>query len=243
MAGKDRGAPAAASMETGLEAAAGTDAGLPGGGPGAPLGAQPGVQPGGQAGAQDIGGQAGQGVNREDASAGPAASDALAQAPAGVGAMPEARALPRPAALAPHSPPAADASPGSNGVPKVETCLPAAGGSVATPAGPAPAPAEQAACATRMPMRLRAALDVLVVLAATSLPLSLVPDPYEALLLALVIASVAIVWFVARRERDLARHAAVGRWRADAVKGRGIPLADWHAGAPLPPWSARRTRA
>jgi hypothetical protein len=79
--------------------------------------------------------------------------------------------------------------------------------------------------------RLRAAGDLLLALAVTALPLLLLADPYEALLVALVLGSIGIVWFVARRERDMARRSAEDQWREAALDGRGVSLAAWHAGA------------
>ncbi len=83
-------------------------------------------------------------------------------------------------------------------------------------------------------LRLRACADLLVALGVTSLPLFVLAEPYEALLVALVIGSVAIVWFVARRERDMARRSESTSWRAEALEGRGVSLAAWHAGASPP---------
>jgi hypothetical protein len=88
-------------------------------------------------------------------------------------------------------------------------------------------------------LRVRALADSVLVMLLVAGTMLLVPDPHEALLAALVVAATGIIWFLARRERDMARRAAAGRWRADALNGRGVSLAEWHAGAALP---ARNTR-
>lgn len=89
-------------------------------------------------------------------------------------------------------------------------------------------------------LKVRATLDLLLVMAAVGMALVLVPDPYEALLLALALGSGGLVWFVGRRERDMSRRARSRDWQGEAIAGRGISLADWHRGAPLAAWSERR---
>lgn len=89
------------------------------------------------------------------------------------------------------------------------------------------------------PLRIRAFVDLALVIALSGLPVAMIADPHEAILVALVVAAVGIVWFVARREADMARRAAADRWRIEAVEGRGVSLAEWHSGAALAPWGAR----
>jgi hypothetical protein len=89
-------------------------------------------------------------------------------------------------------------------------------------------------------LKLLAALDLILVAALVVAALALVPDPYEALLLSLALGSGGLIWFVGRRERDMARHARHGALRPDALAGRGVTLAEWHNGATLPAWKDRR---
>jgi hypothetical protein len=108
----------------------------------------------------------------------------------------------------------------------------------AEPVNHAAAPRQQAMSPALL--KVRASLDLLLVLAAAGAAIAWVPDPYEALLLALAVGSAGLVWFVGRRERDMARQAKGQDWRQEAVAGRGISLADWHRGKALPAWTERR---
>lgn len=59
-------------------------------------------------------------------------------------------------------------------------------------------------------------------------------DPVDGLLSAALLLSAGLILFLWRRGRDL---DAVARARAQAARsldGRGLSLADWHAGRPLP---------
>lgn len=64
-------------------------------------------------------------------------------------------------------------------------------------------------------------------------------DPHTQLRLTIVAAGFALLAFMIRRSQDMADIRADLRARDAALAGRGISIADWHAGAPLPPWEKR----
>ncbi len=86
--------------------------------------------------------------------------------------------------------------------------------------------------------RRRATVDALLLAAATVGAAALPADPVRGLKAAALLLAAGLLLFLWRRGRDL---DAVARARADtarALKGRGLSLADWHAGRPLPGRSA-----
>jgi hypothetical protein len=91
--------------------------------------------------------------------------------------------------------------------------------------------------------RVRAAADTVVLALAVTLAALFGESAHEALLLALLASSAGILIFLLRRGRDLGALARADRWRADAVEGRGLGIAAWRAGDPLPSWDARRNVA
>lgn len=93
--------------------------------------------------------------------------------------------------------------------------------------------------ALRARMRRRAATDAVLILlltAGASLPAD---ASHDRLLSGLAVLSIGILLFVIRRSRDVSRLVEAGRWRDEALVGRGLSLAQWHAGMALPEWSSR----
>jgi hypothetical protein len=103
-----------------------------------------------------------------------------------------------------------------------------------------PAPLRVNALAkVRARLRRRAIFEGVVLglgVAAVPLPFA---NPHDALLAAIAAAGAAIVIFLARRSNDLAVYAREARARARGIEAAGLPLRDWHAGAPLAAWSER----
>lgn len=93
--------------------------------------------------------------------------------------------------------------------------------------------------ALRRQMRRRAAVDAVMILLATAGASLLATDSHDKLLSGLAVLSVGILLFVIRRSGDVSRLAEAGRWREEALVGRGLSLAQWHAGVPLPEWERR----
>lgn len=91
--------------------------------------------------------------------------------------------------------------------------------------------------------RVRAAVDAALLALAVGLAALFGESAHEALLLALLASSAGILIFLLRRGRDLGALARADRWRADAVEGRGLGIAAWRAGDPLPGWADRRDAA
>ncbi|MBS3962608.1 MAG: hypothetical protein KGZ61_12375 [Sandarakinorhabdus sp.] len=90
-------------------------------------------------------------------------------------------------------------------------------------------------------MRRRAATDAVLILlltAGASLPAA---DSHGRLLSGLAVLSIGILLFVIRRSRDVSRLVEAGRWRDEALVGRGLSLAQWHSGMALPQWGSRGT--
>lgn len=94
------------------------------------------------------------------------------------------------------------------------------------------------ACARRA--RLWARLDMLMIAGVTAVVAWLGDSAHEALMSASLVLSLGILFYVIRRDRDLTRLAGAGRWREEALEGRGVSLEDWREGAELEPWEARR---
>lgn len=88
--------------------------------------------------------------------------------------------------------------------------------------------------------RLRARLDMLAVGALTGVAAWFADGAHDALMSASLVLSLGILFYVIRRDRDFTRLAGVGRWREEALEGRGLSLEDWRSGAELEPWEARR---
>lgn len=91
--------------------------------------------------------------------------------------------------------------------------------------------------------RRRAAVDFLLLIGGTFLASLAGNTAYEQLLAGTAAMSLGILVFVIRRGHDLTALARHDRWRRDAIAGRGLTLADWSAGAPLPSWEDRRDAA
>ena len=88
--------------------------------------------------------------------------------------------------------------------------------------------------------RIRARLDMLIVGSLTAGVAWLADTAHEALMSASLVLSLGILFYVIRRDRDLTRLAGAGRWREEAIEGRGLSLEDWREGAELEPWESRR---
>ncbi len=97
--------------------------------------------------------------------------------------------------------------------------------------------------ALRRRLRRRAALDALLILLTTAGASLMGADSHNRLLAGLAVLSVGILLFVMRRGEDVARLVDAGRWRDEATAGRGLSIAQWHAGVPLPEWSERHSDA
>lgn len=80
----------------------------------------------------------------------------------------------------------------------------------------------------------RARLDLLWLMLAVGLALLVASGPLERLALPMATLGVGGIWYLMRRVRDIAALEQAGRWRDAALDGRGVSLADWHRGAPLP---------
>lgn len=88
--------------------------------------------------------------------------------------------------------------------------------------------------------RLRAKVDIVLIAASTGLAAVLAEGTHEALLAASLVLSLGILFYVIRRDRDLTALAGFGRWREDAVAGRGLSIEAWQSGAELEPWENRK---
>lgn len=74
-----------------------------------------------------------------------------------------------------------------------------------------------------------------VLLALTTVGVALCwPDPVSGLTAAALTLSAGLLLFLWRRGRDLDAVARARHAESRALEGRGISLADWHAGRPLP---------
>lgn len=89
-------------------------------------------------------------------------------------------------------------------------------------------------------LRRRATMDAALLVVFLLLVCQLSGSTAELLRNAMIAAAIGTPLFLWRRGADLAALARADRWRDDAVRGRGISLADWHAGRDLSPWAERR---
>ena len=89
-------------------------------------------------------------------------------------------------------------------------------------------------------LRRKALAEGVLLLAAIAAAFLLLPGLKLALLGTLAIGGLGLALFLARRGRDLRQLASADDWRAQALEGRGLSLAEWHAGAELPNWTERR---
>jgi hypothetical protein len=103
-------------------------------------------------------------------------------------------------------------------------------------------PAERRRQSDRLRRRIRRRAQVdAVILVLHSIAFSLLaPDLHDRLLYGVAALSVGILVFMIRRSHDVATLARAERWRGEMLDGRGVSLADWHRGARLPAWQARR---
>jgi hypothetical protein len=90
--------------------------------------------------------------------------------------------------------------------------------------------------------RFRARLDMLLVGTATAAAAFAGGSSHQALMGGSAALSLGILFYVIRRDRDLTALAGQGRWRDDVLKGRGLSMEEWRAGAELKPWDDRRDR-
>ena len=95
----------------------------------------------------------------------------------------------------------------------------------------------------RRRLQLRAAIDALFALLLVAGSLLLSQDPHTQLRMAILAAAFGLLAFMIRRSRDLASIRADHRARDAVFAGRGISIAQWHAGQPLAPWRERRAAA
>lgn len=91
----------------------------------------------------------------------------------------------------------------------------------------------------RRRLRRRAGIDACLILLATAGASLLAVETADRLLGGLAVLSVGILLFVIRRGHDIAHLVEAGRWREAALAGRGISIAQWHAGEPLARWNER----
>lgn len=96
----------------------------------------------------------------------------------------------------------------------------------------------QAQTVRRARQRALADAALLVLLIAAAMLFARNAD--EAFVFGLLTASAGIIVFLYRRGRDLDALSRADGWRSDAIEGRGLSLADWRSGAPLPGWKDRR---
>ncbi len=87
---------------------------------------------------------------------------------------------------------------------------------------------------------MRAKIDIVLIGALTGVAAWLAKDSHQSLMAASLALSLGILVYVIRRDRDLTALAGVGRWRDEALEGRGLTLVDWRDGAELEPWESRR---
>lgn len=88
-------------------------------------------------------------------------------------------------------------------------------------------------------LRRRSAMDVAIGVVAVLLSTLIGSTPHDKLLAAVAIASLATIWFLVRRHQDLEAIRQNRIARAREMQDRGISLAEWKAGQPLPPWDER----
>lgn len=113
----------------------------------------------------------------------------------------------------------------------------------ASPPAPDGAPAGALRRRLRAQLKRRAVVDAIGLAAMVLLAPLPFADPFEALLAGLAAGGAALSLWILRRGNDLARAAAALRQPDADFQARGIPLADWHAGAPLAAWEDRQLRA
>jgi len=89
--------------------------------------------------------------------------------------------------------------------------------------------------------RIRAMVDIVLIGASTGLAAFLAGDPHQSLMAGSLILSLGILVYVIRRARALTARAGGGRWRDEALEGRGLTLEDWSSGAELEPWESRKS--
>ena len=104
--------------------------------------------------------------------------------------------------------------------------------------------AAERAMAVRRRARRRAIADTLAVAALVPTVAvvggGLDGEGHRALLIGVGALSLGILFIVVRRGRDAMEIARADNWRAQAVAGRGISLAEWQDGRDLPGWESRR---
>jgi len=89
-------------------------------------------------------------------------------------------------------------------------------------------------------VRMRAVRDGGLVMLCTLGASLLATHSHDRLMAGLVVLSIGILLFMIRRSRDIARLVAASRWRDESLVGRGVSLAEWHAGVPLADWKGRK---
>ena len=88
--------------------------------------------------------------------------------------------------------------------------------------------------------RRRAKIDMALI-ALTTFGVAMVgSNVHQSLMAGSMALSLGILFYVIRRDRDLTALAGQGRWRDEALEGRGLTLEDWQRGAELAPWDARK---
>ena len=92
----------------------------------------------------------------------------------------------------------------------------------------------------RRQARRRAIADMLAVTALVPALAVLGDSTHESLLWGFGALSLGMLFIVIRRGRDAMAIARADHWRAEAVAGRGIGLAEWQDGQQLASWEARR---
>lgn len=91
-------------------------------------------------------------------------------------------------------------------------------------------------------LKRRAVFDMLLIGLAAGASALLADSVMGALEAGAIALSLGVLAFVIRRDRDLTRHARRGRWREQAVAGKGVSIAAWRDGARLVPWEERQGR-
>lgn len=92
----------------------------------------------------------------------------------------------------------------------------------------------------RVRIRRRALADAAFVVLVTFLVSIPVAQTHDSLLVGIATASIGLLFFMVRRSSDLARVADAVRADRLRLEGKGMSLADWRAGKPMPTWSERR---
>lgn len=104
--------------------------------------------------------------------------------------------------------------------------------------GPEPRQADELRRAAAL--RRRALVDAAVIVAIAILVSAPAANIVDSLMIGVAAISIGMLLFVIRRGNDLTALARAGRWREEAVAGRGLTLEQWRQGTAVAPWAERR---